>query len=176
MARPSKFNPQVAEKIIDFLLDGLSIKDACFGTDISESSFARYRQQNPKFEQAVQDALASRQWGCAEAVKKYHSSQRHYGKETSTIGINTRLEARKPLETALRSPEGQFEKRKRPQTYMGLPIRYEPLETYELDVKPFVNPHNESVEWVKDGILHRCYLDKWLEIHQPKPEPWMEIY
>ena len=176
MARPSKFNPQVADKFIGFLLDGLSIKDACFGINISESSFARYRQQNPKFGQAVQDALASRQWGCAEAVKKYHASQRQCGERPRARSINTRLKVGKPPETALWSPEEQFERRKQPQTYMGLPIRYEPLETYELDVKPFVNPRNESVEWVKNGILHRCYLDKWLEIHQPKPEPWVEIY
>lgn len=176
MARPSKFNPQVAEKLVSFLLDGLSIKDACFGANVSESSFARYRQQNPEFEQAVQGALASRQWGCAEAVKKYHSSQRRHSKETGTRCINTHLEAEKPLETALWSPEEQFEKRKQPQTYMGLSIRYEPLTTYEHDVEPFVNPYNDSVEWVKDGVLHRCYIDKWLEKHQPKPEPWLEIY
>ena len=174
MARPSKFNPQIAEKLIGFLLDGLSIKDACFGVGIGESSFARYRRRHPEFEQAVQDALASKQWGNAEAVKKYHS-QKRFSEKKAQRHINTRLETRDALKTALWASKGQFEKRKRPQTYMELPIRYEPLETYELDIKPYYNPNNQSVEWVEKGVLHRCYIEKWLYDRQPKPEPWLVV-
>lgn len=176
MARPSKFTQQIADKLIGFLLDGLSIKDACFGVGIGESSFARYRQQNQDFDAAVRDALASRQWGSSEAIRKYHSKKRGCYHEEVQKRENFHLEAENALETALRSSERQLKKQKRPQTYAGLPIRYEPLETYELDVKPFVNPYNNSVEWVKNGVLHRCYIDKWLEDHRPKPEPWMVIY
>lgn len=190
MARPTKFDQKTADKILDFIRSGLSMKDACFGVGIGESSFARYRKQYPEFGEAVQEALLARQWNSPEAIKRYHSKQKKINtintafavqnalseiEEKTLRHINTSFGDGKALAEALRASEEQSSEREDPQFYAGLPIRQEPLETYDFDVEPFINPKYDCVEWVKDGVLHSCPLRLWLERQKPKPEPWFIV-
>lgn len=42
MARPSKYTPELVERIAQYTADGLTIRDACYGVGITEDTFCRW--------------------------------------------------------------------------------------------------------------------------------------
>lgn len=59
MARPSKYTPELTEltkRIKQYISDGLTVRDACYGVGISEGTFCRWRREKPEFARLVQKA------------------------------------------------------------------------------------------------------------------------
>ncbi len=71
MTRPVKYNEEVALKIGDFLRSGLTITDACYGANISDNTFRRWRDRYPEFNEIVEEA-SYKGWQDVEALAKYH--------------------------------------------------------------------------------------------------------
>mgnify|MGYP002509215016 CR=1 FL=1 len=44
MARPSKYTPELVKRIRQYIADGLTVRDACYGVGISEDTFCRWQQ------------------------------------------------------------------------------------------------------------------------------------
>jgi len=70
MARPTKYNQKLAEKLVDLISNGLTIKDACKGCGISEDSFSRWRKQHPDLNRRVIES-SSIQWKNAESLAAF---------------------------------------------------------------------------------------------------------
>lgn len=52
--RPSKYQPEYAEKIIELMRDGCSIKEAAYSWGIARSTIYEWAKKNPEFAEAVE--------------------------------------------------------------------------------------------------------------------------
>lgn len=75
--RPTRYSEETGDKIANFIREGLTIKDACYGVGISDDTFRRWREKYPEFNKKVVEA-SNQQWDSAEAIAKYHSGYRGY--------------------------------------------------------------------------------------------------
>lgn len=62
MARPSKYTPELTKRIRQYLADGLTVRNACYGAGISEDTFCRWRREKPEFAKLVQEATEAQAW------------------------------------------------------------------------------------------------------------------
>lgn len=145
MARPTKYSQKLAEKLIDFISNGLTIKDACKGCDVSVDSFSRWRKQHPDLNRRVIESSGI-QWKNAESLAKY--GYRPYKRNQSP----TAAKYGKPL-----LPQIIPQLKKKP-TFIGLPIKDEyPTESRKTD--PYFNRNSRQIEWIdKRGVFHSCSL------------------
>lgn len=104
MGRPTKYNQEVADRLILFVEQGLTVKDACYGVNISTDTCSRWRQKYPEFAKKFMEASKKQlRWGSADALAKYH----HYRPYKRRVGVC--LPARqKPHSEALRGLQGYF--------------------------------------------------------------------
>lgn len=109
----------------------------------SEASLSRWRERYPDFNKAVnmatkeQSETACRLAGIRPYKRKAYISP-YYSAEPC-------------------KPQTQIEEkvRRQPQTWLGLPIKPQPLEYEPTD--PYLNPNTECVEWIdKSGVFHTC--------------------
>lgn len=145
MARPTKYSQKLAEKLIDFISNGLTIKDACRGCSVSEDSFSRWRKQYPDFNRRVAESSGI-QWKSAESLAKY--GYRPYKRNQGL----TMAKYFKPL-----LPQITPRLKKKP-TFIGLPIRNgTPIKNEETNL--YFNKNSQQIEWIdKKGIFHACSL------------------
>ncbi len=103
MGRPTKYNQEVADRLILFIEQGLTVKDARYGVNISPDTCSRWRQKYPEFAERFMEASRKQLWGSANALAKYH----HYRPYKRRVGVC--LPARqKPHSEALRGLQGYF--------------------------------------------------------------------
>lgn len=150
MARPTKYDEQKADKLARFILEGLTIKDACYGVGISDDTFRRWRMRYPDFNKKVVEA-SNRQWESSDAIAKYHNGYRGYKRPKIALSVNYDTKTQTPPpddEKTLLEPL----KRPRKQFYLGLPVRYE--RPSELVPTPkYYNATTGRVEWIDS----KCY-------------------
>lgn len=181
MARPTKYTEELTKRIRQYLADGLTVRDCCFGANISEDTFCRWRREKPEFAKLVQEATEAQCWsslGLARTseYRRYTRRVKHAQNQVkSEKRSNTRLGAENTLETPLNASE------RHSGVWLGaslvnaanktnqLPTRTEPPvdEFGELVCcNPYYNSITNKVEWVEREtygrpILHRCSLEKW---------------
>lgn len=103
MGRPTKYNQEVADRLILFVEQGLTVKDACYGVNISPDTCSRWRQKYPEFAKRFMEASKRQLWGSADALAKYH----HYRPYRRKVGVC--LPARqRPSEKPLRGLQDYF--------------------------------------------------------------------
>lgn len=103
MGRPTKYNQEVADRLILFIEQGLTVKDACYGVNISPDTCSRWRQKYPEFAEKFMEASKKQLWGSADALARYH----HYRPYRRKVGVC--LPAReKPRREPLRSSQDYF--------------------------------------------------------------------
>lgn len=103
MGRPTKYNQEVADRLILFIEQGLTIKDACCEVGVSPDTCSRWRQKYPEFAKKFMEASKKQLWGSADALAKYH----HYRPYRRKVGVY--LPSRqKPLREPLRGSQGYF--------------------------------------------------------------------
>jgi len=102
MGRPTKYNQEVANRLILFIEQGLTVKDACYGVNISPDTCSRWRRRYPEFAEKFMEASRKQLWGSADALAKYH-----YRPYKRRVGVC--LPARqRPLREPLRGLQGYF--------------------------------------------------------------------
>lgn len=184
MARPTKYTPELVRRVRQYLADGLTVRDCCFGVGISEDTFCRWRREKPEFAELVQKATEAQCWsslGLARTseYRRYTRRIKHAQNQVKNEKrSNTRLEPENALETPLNASEGHSS------VWLGanlvnvtrktnqLPTRTEPPvgEFGELVCcNPYRNSITNKVEWVEREtygrpILHRCSSEKWEEL------------
>ena len=111
MARPTKYTPELTKRIQQYISDGLTVRDACYGVGISEDTFCRWRREKPEFAKLMQEATEAQCWsslGLARTseYRRYTRRIKHaQNQPTSERQSNTHLNAEKALETALNASE-----------------------------------------------------------------------
>lgn len=157
MARPTKYNKEIAEEVVGLVRQGYNLRAIAQVVGASEASLSRWRERYPDFNRAVniatkeQSETACRLAGIRPYKRKAYISP-YYGTE--------------PMIKPQAQPEEKV--RRQPQTWLGLPIKPQPLE-YE-PTEPYLNPTTQCVEWIdKSGVFHTCAMWVWEEKHRPKP-------
>lgn len=179
MARPTKYTEELTKRIRQYLTDGLTVRDACYGVGSSEDTFCRWRREKPEFAKLVQEATEAQCWSSiglartSEYRRYTRRAKRTQNQMKSEKQSNTRLGTENALETPLNASE------RHSSVWLDatnkanqLPIRTEPPvdEFGELICcNPYRNSITNKVEWVERKtygrpILHRCSLEKWVEL------------
>lgn len=181
MARPTKYTPELTKRIRQYISDGLTVRDACYGVGISEDTFCRWRREKPEFAKLVQEATKAQCWsslGLARTseYRRYTRRIKHaQNQPASERQSNTHPNTEKAPETALNAPErhstgqadtvsfgaqAQLEDRSEPPTNDFGEL---------MCCAPYYNPTTNKVEWVEREtfgrpIFHRCSVEKWREL------------
>ena len=182
MARPSKYTPELVKRITQYIADGLTIQDVCYGANISADTFCRWRKEKPEFDAAIVKATEAQTWSSAALAqtseyRRYIRRQKHKQNTTKNKpeGANTGLEHNNALLGLLRASQSHFDNGKQvAQTSPfgdTLPERSGPPvnEFGELiRCDPYLNTTNGRIEWVEKEmygkyILHRCSVGNWSE-------------
>ena len=180
--RPTKYSEETGDKIANFIREGLTIKDACYGVGISDDTFRRWRDKHPEFNKKVVEA-SNQQWDSAEAIAKYHSGYRGYKRPKVHLSPDYDANMRK-VSSTVQKPVREPLKRPQPQFWMGLPVKYQAPE--ELVPTPrYYNATTERIEWIEKDLYGRCvfhtcrpetYLRKLQErVWQEEMDSWMTV-
>ncbi len=154
MGRPTKYSEELGDKIARHILEGLTIKDACFGAGISEDTFQRWRYKYSEFNKKVVEA-SNRQWESSEAIAKYHSGYRGYKRPKMRLSPNYGSQANK-LPSSSQKPLLEPLKAPKPQFWHGLPVRYE--VPVGVATPKYYNATANMVEWVERGDAYGQFV------------------
>ena len=185
MVRPTKYTEELTKRIRQYITDGLTVRDACYGVDISEDTFCRWRREKPEFAKLVQEATEAQCWSSAglartSEYRRYQRRQkRHQTQPESSKWSDTHLNTENALEQALNSSQGysgngdvatsdnssfgartQLKERSEPPTNDFGEL---------ICCAPYYNPTTNKIEWVEREIFgrpifHRCSVEKWQEL------------
>lgn len=103
---------EISDKLANFIREGLTIKDACYGVGISDDTFRRWRDKHPDFNKKVVEA-SNRQWDSTEAIARYHSGYRGYRRPKVRLNPDYDANVRKvssSIEKSVREPVKRIQK------------------------------------------------------------------
>lgn len=156
MARKSKFNQQIAEKIIKYIASGYTLKDTAKAVGLSDETIRRWRYSHSDFNEQMVEA-SNYQWGYSKReLRNLHPSNRIYRRQKVTLSEDYGPASEKPLVEPLKPSKRQY--------MYGLPIRPCAPDKWEKTPK-YYNSSSGMVEWIDvyplTGRLtfHRCSLD-----------------
>lgn len=181
MARPTKYTSELTKRVRQYIADGLTVRDACYGVGISEDTFCRWRREKPEFAKLVQEATEAQCWsslGLARTseYRRYTRRAKHaQNRAKNEKQPDTHLGAEKALETVLNAPERHFVGRVDAVSF-GAQARLEernepPTNDFGelICCAPYYDPIANKVEWVEretfgKPVFHRCSVEKWREL------------
>ncbi len=150
---------------MELIRQGYNLRAAAQAYGASEASLSLWRERYPDFNKAV--ILATREQN--DKASRL-SGVRPYKRKTC---ISTQYGS-EPL-TSHQTLSEKEKVRRKPQTWLGLPIRPRPLE-YE-PTEPYLNPNTKCVEWIdKNGVFHTCPMWVWEEKHRPRYKTLMDYF
>ena len=171
MSRKSKFNEEIARRLVTLIHEGLNFKTACLKVGISEDSFARYRKANPDFDKQIRNAQKSFKKAKIPEEKPVDEDRKNeIVHEDST---DSHLDTEKPLKTPLNASESLSEE---PETYMGLPVYHELSDDIPPN-EPFYYPKENAIQFFDyRRIRYSCPTDLWSKKHSVNlyGDEWME--
>lgn len=157
MTRPTKHNKEIAEEGVKLVKQGYNLRAAAQANNISEASISRWRDRYANFNKAVvlitkeQNDNACRLSGIRPYKRQAYISPQY-----------------NPRPLTSRQVLSEEKVRRQPQTWLGLPIKPQPLKYEPTD--PYLNPNTHYAEWIdKNGMFHTCAMWVWEEKHRPKP-------
>lgn len=183
MARPTKYTPELTKRVRQYLTDGLTVRDCCYGVGISEDTFCRWRREKPEFAKLVQEATEAQCWSSLglALTSEYRRYQRQIKRPQtqpeSSKWPDTHLDTEKPLEQALNGSQSRFVRGGivspvNSDFAVGFKTKTSPPTNDFGELvccEPYYNSATSKVEWVEKEtygkpVLHRCSLEKWEEI------------
>lgn len=180
MARPSKYTPELSKRIAQYISDGLTVRDACYGAGISEDTFCRWRKEKPEFNEAINKATRIQTWS-SEALARTSEYRRYIRKQkqqdfpqATSKGNLIRLLQNKPILSHFEASEKHIITTQQLDSLTNLPIKagvntnsYGELVACD----PYVNSDTNCVEWVDkyqptESLTRRiCARDVWARKH-----------
>lgn len=156
MARKSKFNQQIAEKIIKYIASGYTLKDTAEAVGLSDETIRRWRYSHSDFNEQMVEA-SNYQWRYSKReLRNLHPSNRIYRRQKVTLSEDYGPASEKPLVESLKPSKRQY--------VCGLPVK--PCTPDEWKETPmYYNLSSGMVEWIDRYPLtgrltfHRCPLD-----------------
>lgn len=169
--RRTKFNEEIAGRLVDLVHKGLNFKSACLEVGISEDSFARYRKADLDFDKQIRNAQKS-----FKKAKVSEEKPVDEGRKSEIVledSTDSHLDTEKPLKTPLNASESLSEE---PEMYMGLPVYHELSDDIPPN-KPFYYPRENAVQFFDyRRIRYSCPTDLWSKKHSVNlyGDEWME--
>ena len=180
MARPTKYTPELTKRIKQYISDGLTVRDACYGVGISEDTFCRWCREKPEFAKLVQEATEAQCWSSAGLARtsEYRRYQRRLKRSQTQPenqkGSDTHLCTESALIAALKASQSNSNSSNLASSAFGAKLETRtspPTNDFGELVccEPYYNSETSKVEWVeremyRRPILHRCSLEKWQEL------------
>lgn len=160
MSRKSKFNEEIARRLVTLIHEGLNFKTACLKVGISEDSFARYRRANPDFDRQIKKAQKS--FKMEKGSENTSSNESTKEQAVYEKGTDSHLDTEKPLEMPLNASEGLSGE---PETYMGLPVYHELSDDIPSN-QHFYYPRENAIQFFDcRRIRYSCPTDLWSRKH-----------
>lgn len=160
--RASKFNPTTRAKLLMYIRDGRTVKDACSLVGITDMTLSRWRKCYPDFDAEYLKAVES-QWQSLDATKK--SGVRTYRRNSTKLRQKAEKQAKVQKMT---KKEQEVVKSGKPLVYEGLRIRYGSIADDE-PLTPCINHSNGFVEYLKRQggryVQFSCSLDAFRRSH-----------
>ena len=152
----TKYNSTTRAKLLTYIRDGRTVKDACSLVNISDMTLTRWRRRFPDFGADYLKAVES-QWQNLDATKE--SGVRTYKRNTTKLRQKAEKQAK--IQKMTEKEQG-LARAGKPLTYGGLRIRYDSIANDE-PLVPCVNPSNGFVEYLKrqggNYVQFSCSLD-----------------
>ncbi len=180
MARPTKYTPELVRHIKQYISDGLTVRDACYGVGISEDTFCRWRREKPEFARLVQEATEAQCWSSAGLARtsEYRRYQRRLKHSQAQLenqkGSDTRLCTESALIAALKAPQSNSNSSDLASPALGVRLETRtspPTNDFGELVccDAYYNSETNKVEWVEREthgrpVFHRCSIEKWQEL------------
>ncbi len=182
MARPSKYTPELTKRIRQYITDGLTIRDACYGVEISEDTFCRWRREKPEFAKLVQEATEAQCWSSTGLARtsEYRRYQRRVKCAQKQVLDGERSKTQLSIEKAQETPPNALIRHSRyaedaPSDFGAIKRLIKRIEPPTNDFgeliccAPYHNLATNKVEWVEretygKPVLHRCGVEKWREM------------
>lgn len=181
MARPSKYTPELTKCVRQYIADGLTIRDACYGVGISEDTFCRWRREKPDFAKLVHEATNAQCWSSAGLARtsEYRRYQRRIKRAQKQVLDEKRSKTYLDTKEAKETPPNAFIRHSshaKSSSGFGAAKRLmernaPPTNDFSELVccAPYYNPATNKVEWVEretygKPVLHCCSVEKWREI------------
>jgi len=157
MARPTKYNEEIAIGVTQLIRQGYTLRVAAKAFGVSEASLSRWRVRYPDFNKAVIEATLEQQ-----SKAQHLSGVRTYQRKVYLPSYSPEPLIKPQMPPSINKHSCQ------PQTWLGLPIKPRPLEYEPTDY--YLNLDNEQVERIdRNGVLHSCPMWVWEEKHRPRP-------
>lgn len=154
--RASKFNPTTRAKLLMYIRDGRTVKDACSLVGITDMTLSRWRKRYPDFDANYLKAIES-QWQSLDAIRG--SGVRTYKRSIAKLRQKAEKQAKIQKMT---EKEQEVVRSGKPLVYEGLRIRYGSI-TEDEPLTPCINPSNGFVEYLKRQggryVQFSCSLD-----------------
>ena len=157
MSKPTKYIPNVTQKLLDAIRGGFTVKMACAIAGVSDMTLSRWRRQYPEFDANFRKATDEQTWYARKALKKakirtYERKKHKYPQK-----------AQKALIGQIRGPDGHIAcETIGAQLYEGLPVRFGSI-TEDKPYIPCVNPNNGRIEYIRCengyNVQHACNID-----------------
>lgn len=164
MARKTLFTEERADKIVQCISLGYTLKDVAYLSGVSVETIRRWRDRHPDFNKRVVEA-SNYQWDHPEALITYHNpNYRKYKRRKVVLSPDYGARTVKDTSKAAKPPLEALKPAKR-QYMCGLPVRYGTVSDLNQPVPKYYNASNGRVEWADKYpptgrlILHSCTLD-----------------
>lgn len=93
MSKPTKYTPDVTQKLLDAIRSGFTVKTACVMAGVTDMTLSRWRRQHPDFDTEFKKATEEQTWYSRKAVRR--AGIRVYERKPD---INTHKAQKKPSE------------------------------------------------------------------------------
>lgn len=151
--RATKYTDETRAKLLAYVEQGRTVKDACKAASISDMTLTRWRRSFPEFDEAYLTAL-EHQWHNLENLKEIGVRTYRRNAEKARVKAEQQAEAQKMEQEKERAKEDG-----RTLVYEGLRVRYGDIEEDEPFI-PCINPSSMQVEYLRrqDGRYVRFAL------------------
>ena len=160
--RATKYNPTTRAKLLMYIRNGRTVKDACSFVGVSDMTLTRWRRRHPDFDKEYLKAVEN-QWQSLDATKK--SGIRTYRRNSLKLRQKAEKQAKVQKMT---EKEQEVVRSGKPLVYEGLRIRYGSIADDE-PLTPCINPSNGFVEYLKRQggryVQFSCSLDAFRRSH-----------
>ena len=157
MSKPTKYTPDVTQKLLDAIRSGFTVKMACAMAGMTDMTLSRWRRQHSDFDTEFKKATEEQTWYARKALKK--AKIRTYERKTHKHPRNSQ----KALTGQIQGSDGHIVSEvEGTQFYEGLPVRFGSI-TEDKSYTPCVNPANGRVEYLKRengyNVRHVCNIE-----------------
>ena len=155
MSKPTKYTPDVTQKLLDVVRNGFTVKAACAMAGVTDMTLSRWRRRHPDFDAEFKKATEEQTWYGRKAIRR--AGFRTYERKPDKHPQNPEQALRRQINgSKSQNKQGKIT------MYEGLPVRFGGI-VEDKPYLPCVNPSNGRVEYLKcengRNVQHICNVE-----------------